>query len=259
MMRHLGRVRLKELGLPYMVTLTYPQDWPEDRAVAGHLKVFQQRARRRGFYAHGFWRVELQKRGAPHFHIIVWSDGEGFPTVAMVKAQLAWIWSEIVGTDDRHHRAYGVKVTAGKETRKAISYLCKYVSKGDARQDTTYRGRRWGHTRQLPMGAKYEQVFDADERHLEVAFRRYLRRWLRSGGRRGTWRVARLIAQGKRTEVFISEEAESALFWAAMRAPPVWRAGPGDELGRHELIRLRAQNDRLWYAQMANLPVRTAA
>lgn len=61
------------LRLP-MTTLTYPGDWlavaPTGKAVKRHLEVFRRRFERAwGFAYVGIWKLEFQRRGAPHLHL----------------------------------------------------------------------------------------------------------------------------------------------------------------------------------------------
>jgi hypothetical protein len=71
------------LGPAVMVTLTYPgrdgggvdrwREFAPDAAVSsGHLKAFGQAYRREfGLPLRGVWKREFQRRGAPHFHILM--------------------------------------------------------------------------------------------------------------------------------------------------------------------------------------------
>lgn len=61
------------LRLP-MTTLTYPGDWlavaPTGKAVKRHLEIFRRRFERAwGFAYVGIWKLEFQRRGAPHLHL----------------------------------------------------------------------------------------------------------------------------------------------------------------------------------------------
>ncbi|MCI0387043.1 hypothetical protein [Streptomyces sp. CNQ085] len=66
---------LLKLGLKLpMTTLTYPGDWevvaPTGKAVKRHLLTFYKRfARAWGFEWLGIWKLEFQRRGAPHIHL----------------------------------------------------------------------------------------------------------------------------------------------------------------------------------------------
>ena len=61
---------------PAMVTLTYPGEWeavaPHGPAVKAHLRAFFKRFERAwGMPWRGVWKLEFQRRGAPHFHLLM--------------------------------------------------------------------------------------------------------------------------------------------------------------------------------------------
>jgi hypothetical protein len=59
-------------GRMVFVTLTYPHEYPEDPvACKGHLKALRKRLER-GYGPFGaFWRLGIQRRGAWHFHLLL--------------------------------------------------------------------------------------------------------------------------------------------------------------------------------------------
>lgn len=102
--------------LPAMVTLTYPSDWetvaPNGKAVKKHLKAFRKRwSRTWNEELACVWKLEFQRRGAPHFHLLVapphgmTSNGENFRT------WLSRSWAEIVAHPD--HDEYKKHLAAG--------------------------------------------------------------------------------------------------------------------------------------------------
>lgn len=67
---------LLQEGRPAMVTLTYPGDWetvaPNGPKVKAHLQSFFKRFERAwGIPWAGVWKLEFQRRGAPHFHLLM--------------------------------------------------------------------------------------------------------------------------------------------------------------------------------------------
>lgn len=63
-------------GEPAMVTLTYPGDWetvaPDGPTAKAHLRAFFERYKRAwGENWRGIWKLEFQRRGAPHFHLLM--------------------------------------------------------------------------------------------------------------------------------------------------------------------------------------------
>jgi hypothetical protein len=103
--------------LPAMVTLTYPGDWltvaPNGRAVKAHLKAFRKRYERAwGEPLRCLWKLEFQRRGAPHVHMLMVpphgrSDAE---TGQHFREWLSITWAAVVDHPDpnqyrRHYMA----------------------------------------------------------------------------------------------------------------------------------------------------------
>jgi hypothetical protein len=78
-------------GLPKFMTLTYPGTWAADPARwKADLDNFGLRVTRRWPGASIIWRLEFQKRGAPHFHCLV------FGVAYMDRRWVARVWAMIV-------------------------------------------------------------------------------------------------------------------------------------------------------------------
>jgi hypothetical protein len=110
--------------IPAMVTLTLPGDWlviaPTGQAFKALVFAFRRRfARAWGYPLDGLWKLEFQRRGAPHFHL--WTcpprglAGElrqlGRRRRPAVGDGLAWrewaraVWADICDHPDPEHRA----------------------------------------------------------------------------------------------------------------------------------------------------------
>lgn len=59
-------------NLPQFLTLTYPNEYPEVEVAKKHFQQFIKRLKRKFPDLALFWKLEPQKRGAPHFHCLVW-------------------------------------------------------------------------------------------------------------------------------------------------------------------------------------------
>lgn len=111
---------LVELGrVPAMVTLTYPGDWevvaPDGASIKRHMVLWRKRFQREyGEPARYIWKLEFQRRGAPHIHL--WMappmspgrSGRGF-------AQwLSEAWAQVVDHPDAEqktrHRLAGTAI-----------------------------------------------------------------------------------------------------------------------------------------------------
>jgi hypothetical protein len=140
LMQAVAKVR-REL-VPTFVTLTYPAVYSSDPTEwKRHLKVFWQRMKRKFPTACFFWRLEFQKRGAPHFHLLVWGVD--------YKSLLSWVpsaWYEVVASGDEKHLRAGTRVERLRSFRSALRYASKELAKVDQASADGYHGvgRWWG-------------------------------------------------------------------------------------------------------------------
>ena len=99
--------------VPVMVTLTYAQAWLwEPRQVSRLVAdVRQYCERNHDFKPSHVWVMELQQRGAPHYHVVFWLRAD----ITLPKPDKAgwWPWG----------------FTRIEAARKPVGYLLKYVSK----------------------------------------------------------------------------------------------------------------------------------
>lgn len=63
------------------ITLTYGQRWPKPEQAKKHLTAFLKRVRRAFPESAAVWRVEMQKRGAPHWHLMFFN----LPFIQMIE------------------------------------------------------------------------------------------------------------------------------------------------------------------------------
>lgn len=102
------------------VTLTYPQQFPTPQRAKQHLRAWLKRLQVRFPDVAAVWRLELQQRGAPHFHLII------FGASWIDKRWIQKSWSEVIGWA-------GVPVFTRIERlrswRGVMSYASKYIAK----------------------------------------------------------------------------------------------------------------------------------
>jgi hypothetical protein len=160
-----------------LLTLTYPECWPGDWDTwKSQLDAFRRslsRVRDHGFAA--VWRMEYQKRGAPHFHILLMFDDE--VSIAAFGAWARRTWARIVGAADLEHLRHGADVRplyapAGDE-RRLMHYLIKYLGKPD--DGERFGGRIWGAWYEIPQVIRAAVSFNTRQSFVE--FQRRLRRW----------------------------------------------------------------------------------
>lgn len=194
---------LLECGhVPAMVTLTYPGDWeavaPDGASVKRHMVLWRKRFQREyGEPARYIWKLEFQRRGAPHIHL--WmappiSPGRSGRSFAQ---WLSETWARIVDHPDPVQKARHLLAGSAIDVRNGLRacdpkrlaiYFTKHSSPnlhGDKeyqhivpelwRQPDRGPGRFWG-----VCGLKKAIAVVELTREAYLAARRIVRRWSRS-------------------------------------------------------------------------------
>lgn len=178
--------RSKITTTPLFITLTYPATWPEDATrVKRDIDAFGKAFMRR--YPGGcfLWKVEAQKRGAPHYHCLVFNVGY------VSHAWAAKTWNRIVGGGPDHLKA-GTEVRRVRSWRGVMAYASKYFSKQSGGVELTGIGRHWGIVGRdnLPVELVTLVASLDDFYRLRRAMARYRDSQRRPGGRRRVrWRA----------------------------------------------------------------------
>ena len=190
MRRAIAATNLDEL--PLFVHLTYPGKFECDpEKYKAHLDNFSLRLHRRFPDAGFMWKLEFQKRGAPHFHLFVWGISDcptrtgtakevirQFENSALgFKEWLSRAWYEVVGSGDERHLRAGTRVERIKSRGRALSYCSGYAAKDDQTLPGQYVGRYWGvcHRANIPWAPIVH--LELTER-MAVKLRRHFRRFM---------------------------------------------------------------------------------
>jgi hypothetical protein len=163
-----------QLGRVWFLTLTYPREFPPHCAAKNDLRAFLKRIARKWGKRGAIWRIENQKRGAPHFHLIL------FLAAAVPEREFVeWVsrsWHAVVGSGDENHLYYGARTELFRSARGVASYCSKYVSKQEEGERVRLiEGRQWGREGDFPE-ERIDFVFE------EKAFFRFWRILRRSRG-----------------------------------------------------------------------------
>lgn len=161
MLRKLARLAPKRV---VFVTLTYPARFPDPMVAKQHLRAFFERIRRRFPDASGIWRLELQERGAPHFHILFCE----LPFIPFTELR-RW-WTEIIRAYVDGHLPR-VRIEQIKSRRGAFYYCAKYCAKMDGVGSSGLSlssthictpGRFWGvfNRNKLPMAERLYAIVE---------------------------------------------------------------------------------------------------
>lgn len=147
------------------VTLTYPKAAPTPREAKQHLhNVLRRFTRAWGRHAL-IWKIEPQRRGAPHFHLLLLMGDPG-----TVGEELIWWasnWVEVIGVDAAESLKVSQVHLGGVGNRPCVevvnswgavsSYVGKYLGKvvnANTNEDGwAFPGRWWGtrHAELLPI------------------------------------------------------------------------------------------------------------
>jgi hypothetical protein len=194
---------LLECGrVPAMVTLTYPGDWecvaPDGASVKRHMVLWRKRFQREwGEPARYIWKLEFQRRGAPHIHLWMTPPHGVGRSGRKFRDWLSQEWADIVAHPDPEQRArHVVAGTAvdilnglrARDPKRLAIYFTKHSSPNQL-GDKEYQhivpetwqapgrgpGRFWGVHGFQRATAVVEIAQDA-----YLTARRIIRRWSRS-------------------------------------------------------------------------------
>src|SRR5215203_2980498 len=165
-------------GRIIFVTLTYPGEYPQDPELCkGHLKAFRKRLQREfGSFA-AFWRLGIQKRGAWHFHLLLFV-GPSVRSVGELRRFISSSWYEVTGKVSEGHLRTGTRVEAVKRWKEATSYVERYMAKPEEFPEGLQTGRIWGvwNEELLPVRWDTVQVSLRDAFMIRRIYRKLARR-----------------------------------------------------------------------------------
>jgi hypothetical protein len=165
-------------GRMIFVTLTYPRKYPEDPELCKrHLKALRKRLQREyGTFA-AFWRLGIQKRGAWHFHLLLFV-GPSIGSVGELRRFISSSWYEVTGKVSEGHLHAGTRVVAVRRWREATSYVERYMAKPEEFPEKLQTGRIWGiwNKELLPVCWETVQVSLRDAFKIRRIYRKLARR-----------------------------------------------------------------------------------
>lgn len=120
---------------PVMITLTYPGDWqtvaPDGKAAKRHVSLLKKRYEREyGEPLIGVWKLEFQRRGAPHTHILSSIKMD----LGLFQLWMSKTWADIVNhpspTEKEKHLLAGTQVKAWPDYYKESPHrISRYFGK----------------------------------------------------------------------------------------------------------------------------------
>ena len=158
----LAAVDPDRLHRPTEITLTYPGDWvlfcSTGAEAKRHLRALADRWNRRfGARPDWIWKLEFQRRGAPHFQLMVsWPDDQ--VSDAEMRFWLAHAWYEIVGSNDPKHRSAGTRVADVRDVHAMGAYLAGYLTTRKGYQEVPPEGFHPGRWWNVPTALLDDRV-----------------------------------------------------------------------------------------------------
>jgi hypothetical protein len=165
-------------GRMIFVTLTYPHEYLEDPELCNrHLKAFRKRLQRQYKSFAAFWRLGVQRRGAWHFHLLLFV-GPSFGTVGELRRFISSSWYEVTGKVSEGHLRAGTRVEAVKKWRQVTSYAERYMAKPEEFPEGLQTGRIWGvwNKELLPIRWETTKVSLKDAFRIRRIYRKLARR-----------------------------------------------------------------------------------
>jgi len=170
-------------SFPFLfITVTYPGEF-----VTGGREIGRHLDNLRRAWTDGFglplavWKMEFQRRGAPHFHLAI-AAPDGIP-IEVVRRWISATWYRIVSSGDERHLRAGTQVEA--MIRPPVAYFSSHGAHG--RDKKGYQNeiaeryesadRFWGFWNLAPDWVEHE--LDRDE---VVQLRRMMPAWARANG-----------------------------------------------------------------------------
>ncbi len=145
-------------GRVIAVTLTYPNEYPEDpETCKRHLEAFRKRLQRRFGKFCGFWRRGIQQRRAWHFHALLFVL-PSFGPVKKLRRFVASSWYEVCGKVSEGHLLASIRVEEVKSWKRATSYAERYVAKQEVFPKGLRTGRIWSKWNEELLPVQWETV-----------------------------------------------------------------------------------------------------
>jgi hypothetical protein len=134
--RFLRTLLVGALSKALFITLTYSRDFPTRGQNRNHLDRFIRRLLRRYPEACIVWSLEYQRRGAPHYHLLV---------LGVDEIPWQWLkqkWNEVIASDCLTWAAATISISSVKDVDSIIGYLTEHGR--SERIPEEHIGRFWG-------------------------------------------------------------------------------------------------------------------
>lgn len=171
--KKLSRIRFDLYKENYFVTLTFHNVFPQHRKELKRLiDNFNKSLNRLDFKLHYIWKLELQKRGAPHLHyMLLFKKSLKYSERAKLARKIRHSWNNQLTDKNELTYKMSVNIQEVRDNNRTVNYICKYIEKTDDSTASVDLGRRWGTSATLLSSEHCALKVD---RHFYFFFRKYL-------------------------------------------------------------------------------------
>lgn len=162
----------------FFVTLTMREASENFKEWKRWLNITTTRLRKDYPQLSGIWRLEFQKRGTPHYHLLIFPQtGNG---LMELRESIRRYWSNACGKQNTSFQ--GIQVEKIRNLKKSAFYLSVYSTKDEQDRKDIQTGREWGYInkKNLPI-AKYIGT-EVQDFHELIWFKRLYRRYIKANG-----------------------------------------------------------------------------
>ncbi len=213
----LSSIDYRRFARPVWTTLTYHHGWSSDpSAIQRHVNTFLTDLRRQYPTITYIRRVEYQRRGAPHHHLLMMLPaGDDRLSSPAAHAWIAETWHRIADPSSIDHRAHGTHTVNVESWRHLATYISKYLGKVADGEKNVRLNRCWAASRDIPTSSWLIAHFDP---RTTATLKRFFRRWWHAGHRRS--KAPRWLSSGVGTIRLIFPAAEMLRYLTAVGLLP---------------------------------------
>jgi len=167
----------------FFATVTYAAFYPADpKEWKRHLHLLQLALNAQFGDSFHIWKLEAQRRGAPHYHILIWTTKSY--SLTYIRRWIRKKWIEIVnytpGTQMRkNHEGQGSDVQRVHSPKQMSRYIMKYFAKEEENLEAwACPGRFWGVGNKKNFPLMTEKIFELNGQDYQT-LKRIVRRWMK--------------------------------------------------------------------------------
>jgi len=165
--KHLCKIRFDSYNERWFVTLTFHNEIPNSQSTMKKIiDKFNKRLHRVNFFLDYVWKLEYQKRGAPHLHyLLLFPKRLSYKSRTQLASIIQRAWIECVGDNDELFKRLSVNIRQVGNNNKTVNYLMKYIDKLDDETHEHNLGRFWAISKGLIQNPL--RVINCDEHFFE--------------------------------------------------------------------------------------------